>query len=70
MMIIWTVLQVERCRGAGFPDELFLQAHLLLQYHPWQSLPRRSLVPGHVPARRRHPGAPVNVHAQQTPAER
>lgn len=42
-------LQVERGWFPGLSDELLHQAHLLLQHHSGQPVPRRSPLQSHVP---------------------
>lgn len=58
-------LQVECGGHPGLFDELLHRADLLLQHHPWQPLPRRPPLQGHVPTDRRYRGPAPAVHPQQ-----
>lgn len=62
-------VQVERGGNPGLPHELLHRAHLLLQHHPRQPVPRRPPLQGHVPAHRRHRGPAAAVRPQQAAAQ-
>lgn len=62
--------QLERGGHPGGPAQHFRGAHLLLQHHPGQPVPRGPPLQGHVPADLQHRGPATALHPQQAPAQR